>query len=212
MTSVRPLAGAAQQSGLPLGARVRWQVGTYRVVALQGAEVQLGCLDEQGHDARALVAAVVGAADYALLDDDGQVRDTVRVAGTSGLSLLSEAERAAVRDWERHLREIDEGVPPDAAEGTVPRPNYDPARFTVRQRIAAKGAEIKRQMYGRAGFNLLRKRVLPPERTVSDQCDDPQTSARGETWAPGTSAPSITTPPPTSPVTWTRQHWKHAKP
>ncbi|WP_257140451.1 MULTISPECIES: NUDIX domain-containing protein [Streptomyces] len=40
----------------------------------------------------------------------------------------------------------------------------------------------------------------------------PQTTARGETWAPGTSAPSTTTPPPTSPMNWTRQRWKSAKP
>ncbi|MEU6629377.1 hypothetical protein ABZ905_13960 [Streptomyces parvus] len=53
---------------------------------------------------------------------------------------------------------------------------------------------------------------LPPERTVSGQCDDPQTTARGDTWAPGTSAPSTTTPQPTSPMNWTRQHWKSAKP
>ncbi|MFB7650180.1 Mu transposase C-terminal domain-containing protein [Streptomyces sp. NPDC056084] len=158
MTPVGPLAAAAQQSGLPLGARVRWQGGTYRVVALQGAEVQLGCLDEQGHDVRALVAAVVGAEDYALLDDDGQVQDAVRVADTSGLSLLSQAERAAVRDWERHLREIDEGVPPDAAEGTVPRPNYDPARFTVRQRIAAKAAELKALGFKSSSVSTIERR------------------------------------------------------
>ncbi|QIY53200.1 hypothetical protein HEP86_00055 [Streptomyces sp. RPA4-5] len=65
-------AGTTEQGQLQLGARVRWQGGTYRVLVLQGAEVQLGCLDKEGLDARALASAVVGADDFALLDEDLQ--------------------------------------------------------------------------------------------------------------------------------------------
>ncbi|MFF2367813.1 Mu transposase C-terminal domain-containing protein [Streptomyces sp. NPDC058122] len=137
------LADAGDQAGLRLGARLRWQGGTYRVLVLQGSEVQLGCLDEEGADARALIEAVVGAGDFALLDEGLQELEREEVPDTSRLSLLPEAELKLVRDWERHLREIDDGVPPDAEEGAVPRPGYDPARFTVRQRIAAKAAEMK---------------------------------------------------------------------
>ncbi|WP_405559483.1 Mu transposase C-terminal domain-containing protein [Streptomyces sp. NBC_01180] len=158
MTTVMAQATAAQQDRMRLGARLRWQGGTYRVVALQGAEVQLGCLDERGHDARALVATVVGADDYAVLDEDGQAQDAVQVADTSGLSSLSEAQLAAIRDWERHLREIDEGVPPDAAEGTVPRPGYDPERFTVGQRIAAKAAELKALGFKSSSVSTIERR------------------------------------------------------
>ncbi|MFJ7593430.1 Mu transposase C-terminal domain-containing protein [Streptomyces sp. NPDC097617] len=158
MTTAGPQTAAAQQNRLPLGARVRWQGDTYQVVALQGTEVQLGCLDEQGHDARALVATVIGADDYALLDEDGQAQDAVQVADTSGLSSLSKAELAAVRDWERHLREVDDGVPPDAAEGTLPRPGYDPARFTVRQRIAAKATELKALGFKSSSVSTIERR------------------------------------------------------
>ncbi|MGW1234247.1 Mu transposase C-terminal domain-containing protein [Streptomyces californicus] len=148
----------AQQDGMRLGTRLRWQGGTYRVVALQGAEVQLGCLDTQGHDARALVAAVTGADDYRVLGEDGQEQDAVTVADTSSLSLLSEAELAAVRGWERHLQEIDEGVPPGSAEGTQPRPGYDPDRFTVRQRIAAKAAELKALGFTSSSVSTIERR------------------------------------------------------
>lgn len=151
-------ADTAQEGRLRPGARLRWQGGTYRVLVLQGAEVQLGCLDEEGADARALLSAVVGADDFALLDEDLQELEREQVADTSGLSLLPEAELKLVRDWERHLREIDDGVPPDAGEGAVPRPGYDPDRFTVRQRIAAKAAELKALGFRHASAGTIERR------------------------------------------------------
>ncbi|MHB9856596.1 Mu transposase C-terminal domain-containing protein [Streptomyces krungchingensis] len=151
-------AESTEQGRLRLGARVRWQGGTYRVLVLQGAEVQLGCLDEAGQDARAMVSAVVGASDFALLDEDLQELEQEQVADTSSLSLLSESELALVRDWERHLREVDDGVPPDAEEGAVPRPGYDPARFTVRQRLAAKAAEMKTLGFRHASVGTIERR------------------------------------------------------
>ncbi|MET8646461.1 Mu transposase C-terminal domain-containing protein [Streptomyces sp. NPDC004074] len=158
MTTAVAKADAREQARLPLGARVRWQGGTYQVLVLQGAEVQLGCLDEQGQDARALVSAVVGADDYALLAEDGQALQEVQVADTSGLSVLSKDELKLVRDWERHLREIDDGVPPDAEEGTLPRPGYDPDRFTVRQRLATKAAELKALGFKHASAGTIERR------------------------------------------------------
>ncbi|WP_405417658.1 transposase [Streptomyces microflavus] len=147
-----------EQAGLRLGARLRWQGDTYRVLVLQGAEVQLGCLDEQGADARALVEAVVGADDFALLDEDLQELEREQVTDTSRLSLLSEADSKLVRDWERHLREIDDGVPPDAEEGSVPRPGYAPHLFTVRQRMAAKAAEMKTLGFKHASAGTIERR------------------------------------------------------
>lgn len=151
-------ADTREQAGLRLGARLRWQGGTYRVLVLQGAEVQLGCLGEEGADARALVEAVVGADDFALLDEDLQELEREQVTDTSRLSLLSEADSKLVRDWERHLREIDDGVPPDAEEGAVPRPGYDPGRFTVRQRLAAKAAEMKTLGFKHASAGTIERR------------------------------------------------------
>ncbi|MEU2794682.1 hypothetical protein [Streptomyces sp. NPDC007100] len=76
----------AQEDRLRPGARLRWQGGTYRVLVLQGAELQLGCLDEEGADARALLSVVVGADDFALLDEDLQELEREQVADTRGLS------------------------------------------------------------------------------------------------------------------------------
>lgn len=158
MATAAMQADTAEQAALRLGARLRWQGGTYRVLVLQGEEVQLGCLDEAGADARALVPVVVGADDFALLDEDLQELEKEQVTDCSGLAVLSEAELKLVRDWERHLREIDDGVPPDAGEGAVPRPGYDPGHFTVRQRLAAKAAEMKALGFRHASAGTIERR------------------------------------------------------
>jgi hypothetical protein len=44
--------------------------------------------------------------------------------------------------WERHLVEVETGLLPDAAEGTLPRPEYDPKWRTLGERIASKAAEL----------------------------------------------------------------------
>ena len=44
--------------------------------------------------------------------------------------------------WQRHIVEVLLGVPPDAEEGTAPRPGYDPAVFSLTSREQAKAAEL----------------------------------------------------------------------
>ena len=44
--------------------------------------------------------------------------------------------------WQRHIVEVLRGVPPGAEEGTAPRPEYDPAVFTLTRRELAKAAEL----------------------------------------------------------------------
>ena len=46
------------------------------------------------------------------------------------------------RWWERHIVEVITGVPPEAGKGARPRPEYDPAACTLRQRELAKIAEL----------------------------------------------------------------------
>jgi putative transposase len=49
---------------------------------------------------------------------------------------------AEAREWERHLVEVETGLPPDAGPGVVPRPEYDPAVCSLLQRERAKAAEL----------------------------------------------------------------------
>ncbi|WP_240046074.1 hypothetical protein [Streptomyces sp. L-9-10] len=54
--------------------------------------------------------------------------------------LPEEAARKA-REWERHVVEVETGVPPDAPKGARPRPEYDPLHHTLAERVQAKAAE-----------------------------------------------------------------------
>ncbi|HEV3295817.1 MAG TPA: hypothetical protein VG123_43130, partial [Streptosporangiaceae bacterium] len=60
------------------------------------------------------------------------------------------------RWWERHLMEVITGVPPDSPPGTVPRPAYDPARRSLRQRELAKHEELALAGH-RVGLSTLKR-------------------------------------------------------
>ena len=46
------------------------------------------------------------------------------------------------REWERHIVEVETGLPPDALPGATPRAGFDPASTTVAERDQAKAAEL----------------------------------------------------------------------
>jgi hypothetical protein len=48
----------------------------------------------------------------------------------------------AAKQWERHIVEVTTGVAPDAPDGAVPRPEYDPATRTLSDREITKAAEL----------------------------------------------------------------------
>ena len=60
------------------------------------------------------------------------------------------------RWWERHLTEVITGVPPGSPPGTGPRPEYDPARRSLRQRELAKHSELTRAGH-RVGLSTLKR-------------------------------------------------------
>lgn len=65
--------------------------------------------------------------------------------GLPPFGLLDTVPEAALRkaQWmECHLTEVETGLPPDAAPGTRPRPEYDPDWRTITERLAAKAAEL----------------------------------------------------------------------
>lgn len=53
---------------------------------------------------------------------------------------MSAAEQA--RWWEGHILEVLQGLPPDAPDGAVPRPEFDPRQTSLAQREVAKAAEL----------------------------------------------------------------------
>src|SRR5260370_23896171 len=98
-----------------------------------------GLLDDYGTAALVLFSHLLSAEGFELLDSQPGG------AGMPPFGLLDTVPEPALRKaqwWERHLIEVETGLLPDAAEGTLPRPEYDPKWRTLSERISAKAAEL----------------------------------------------------------------------
>jgi putative transposase len=126
----------AEQRVLRPGDWVCFDGGEHQVVALAGTSVRL----RSAADAESVVLA-----SYLMAAPDFEV-----VGGTSAPSMepfglldgLPDEVLAGAREWERHVVEVETGLPPDVAPGTVPRPEYDPATRSLTQRQRAKAIEL----------------------------------------------------------------------
>lgn len=117
------------------GAQVVFEGRTWQVGALVGATVRL--IDREGVTASVLASV--------LLADPGFEVVGVPLAGAPQWGLfqsvpLPAQERALA--WQRHIREVETGLPGGPAEGGVPRPAYDPGRWTLAEREQAKAEEL----------------------------------------------------------------------
>ncbi|GGT11465.1 hypothetical protein ACFFV7_36015 [Nonomuraea spiralis] len=116
--------------------RVVFSGAEHTVVALSGNAVRLLSVAEE---------TTVVALPYLLSADDFEVVGTggrIKVAPQGLLEALPEHVTETTRLWERHLVEIETGLPPDAPEGTVPKPEYDPIARSLTERERAKAAEL----------------------------------------------------------------------
>jgi hypothetical protein len=121
---------------LQVGDRVVFDGGAHRVVAISGTAIRL--LSATG-------ATTVVALPYLLVAEDFELLDAApapKVGAQGLLDALPEGVVDAARRWERHLIELETGLPPDAAPDAVGRPEYDPAVWSVTARERAKAAEL----------------------------------------------------------------------
>ena len=121
---------------LGIGDRVRFGGQDLTVIGVPGPVVRLA--DTGGQIVTASVAGLLSAEDFAVLD----ARPRPAVPQVSGLDDLPAEVVEQARWWQRHIVEVLRGVPPDAEEGTVPQPEYDPAVFSLTRREQAKAAEL----------------------------------------------------------------------
>jgi putative transposase len=93
-----------------------------------------------------------------LADPSLELVTASRVPMTSqpALERLPAETMETARWWERHLIEVITGVPPGSPPGTRPRPDYDPARRSLRQRELAKHEELTRAGH-RVGLSTLKR-------------------------------------------------------
>jgi putative transposase len=108
----------------------------HQVVALAGTSVRLR--SSSGAESVVLASYLMAAPDFEVVDG----APAPRVEPFGPLDGLPEEVVADAREWERHVVEVQTGLPLDAVPGTVPRPEYDPATRTLAQRDKAKAAEL----------------------------------------------------------------------
>jgi len=122
---------------LRVGDRVRFDGSMQTVVGLTGTLVRLA-----GHNGQASVvqlAHLLASEGFEIVGGSRQKRPPV--SGSALVGLREDVAEDALR-WERHIVEILTGADPDAEPGAEPRPEYDPAVYSLAQREEAKAAEL----------------------------------------------------------------------
>jgi len=107
------------------------------VGGFSGARVRL--VDDAGGAQVLLLAHLLAAPGFELLEAGAPPArlDPVGLLDALPASVLDQA-----RSWERHVVEVQTGLPPDPPVGARPREPYDPARHNLAERDAAKAAEL----------------------------------------------------------------------
>ncbi|MGH3192381.1 MAG: Mu transposase C-terminal domain-containing protein [Streptosporangiaceae bacterium] len=143
---------------LRIGDRVVFAGAEHSVVALSGSLVRL--MADSGQATVVAMAYLAGAPDFAVVGAGPRAR----VSPMGLLESLPAQVAAAAREWERHLTEVETGLPPDAAPGTSPRPEYDPAARSLIERERAKADEL-----AAAGVNASLRTVQRMRRRYREQ-------------------------------------------
>jgi len=115
---------------------VHFDGGEHQVVAVVGTSVRLRA--PVGTESVVLASYLMASPGFMVVG--GAPMPRVEPFGL--LDGLPEEVLAEAREWERHLVEVEAGLPPDAGPGVVPRPEYDPAVCSLLQRERAKAAEL----------------------------------------------------------------------
>jgi putative transposase len=123
---------------LELGDWVAYDGEEFQVAALAGTSVRLRSAN--GADRVVLAAFLMGAPDFEILRAGERVLPAVEPFGV--LDGLGPEVLAAAKELERHLIELETGLPHDSPEGALPRPQFDPRVRGIGQRIEAKAAEL----------------------------------------------------------------------
>jgi transposase InsO family protein len=109
----------------------------YQVAGLAGMSVRLRS-DEAGADQVVLAGHLMASPDFTLVG----AGTAPQVEPFGLLDGLPEDVLAAAKQWERHIVEVETGLPPHPSPDAIPKPEYDPARNSLAERQRTKGAEL----------------------------------------------------------------------
>ena len=115
---------------------VRYDGADHQVIALAGTSVRLR--SDVGAESVVLVAYLMASPEFAVID--GAPTPSVEPFGLMDGLPVKVLEQA--REWERHIVEVETGLPPGALPGATPRAGFDPASTTIAERDQAKAAEL----------------------------------------------------------------------
>ncbi|MEO3781393.1 Mu transposase C-terminal domain-containing protein [Micromonospora sp. B11E3] len=121
---------------LRVGDRVLFDGRAVTVAGYEGTRVRL--VGDGGDAQVVLLGHLLASPGFELLSG----APARRVDPVGLLDVLPAQVLARVRQWQRHVVEVETGLAPDAAVGAVPKECFDPARHTIAQRDAAKAAEL----------------------------------------------------------------------
>ncbi|MEV8395215.1 MULTISPECIES: transposase [unclassified Streptomyces] len=165
--------GKSQRPVVEVGAHVVYRGQTWQVAALQGQQVYL--LQEDGTETRLLLGRLFADPGFEVVG--ARVPDAVPQWGLFETVPVAAQQRALA--WLPHIREVETGWPhPEGGrDGQAMRPQYDPERWTLAQREAAKAKELAelgfarvtpttvqrmRHVYRKQGlWGLVDKRAVP---------------------------------------------------
>jgi hypothetical protein len=101
--------------------------------------MRLRLVDDAGRAEVVLAGHLLASAGFTLLNTD---RVTQRLDPIGLMDALPDQVAQRAYAWERHVVEVETGLPFGAPPGTRPHGRYDPARHTVAERDAAKAVEL----------------------------------------------------------------------
>ncbi|CAM5640160.1 hypothetical protein [Streptomyces afghaniensis 772] [Streptomyces afghaniensis] len=148
---------SARRGGRPVlqvGAHVRFRESTWQVIALAGQQIHLA--GETGADETVMAGHLFADASFALVG--AEMPQAVTQWGL--FETAPESARRKALAWQRHIREVESGLPGEPGTGRVPRTEYDPGRFTLAQREEAKAAELTAIGFGQVSRTTVQRMRL----------------------------------------------------
>jgi hypothetical protein len=160
------VTGPGRPGELGIGDRVRSGGRDQVVIGVSGPAVRLA--GPGGEVVTVTVSGLLAGEGFAVLDS----RPRPGMPQVSVLDGLPAQAAEEARWWERHIVEVLTGVPPDVGEGTVPRPEYDPAVVTLTRREQAKAAGLTAAGHRVTASAVAKRRRRYQERGLAGMVDD----------------------------------------